>query len=144
MKRINSNAPVKCSKTVIINAHSEKVWAALTDINNWPAWQTDIRNSVLHGDLNPGTTFNWKSGGANILSTIHTVEPYSNFGWSGRSIGMMAIHNWTLMEAGAQTIVSVEESMEGFIASLLRKSLNGILEKGMHNWLALLKQECET
>jgi hypothetical protein len=33
--------------------------------------------------------------------------------------------------------------MEGLIARLLQKSLNANLEKGMQNWLALLKQECE-
>jgi uncharacterized protein YndB with AHSA1/START domain len=143
MKRINSKAPVKCSKTVIINASSEKVWAVLTDISNWPAWQTDISKSVLHGDLKPGRTFNWKSGGANILSTIHTVEPFNYFGWTGKAVGLFAVHNWVVMETSGQTIVTVEESMEGIVASLLRKSLNRNLEKGMHNWLALLKQECE-
>lgn len=143
MKRINSSAPVKCSKTVIISANSEKVWAVLTDISNWPAWQTDISKSFLHGDLKPGRTFNWKSGGATILSTIHTVEPFSYFGWTGKAVGLFAVHNWILMETSGQTIVTVEESMEGFLAVLLRKSLNRNLEKGMHNWLALLKQACE-
>jgi uncharacterized protein YndB with AHSA1/START domain len=143
MKNINHNAPVKCSKTVTVNAGKEKVWAVLTDISNWPTWQTDISKSVLHGDLKPGRTFNWKSGGANILSTIHTAEPFSHFGWTGKSLGMFAVHNWTMREEDGRTTVSVEESMEGFIARLLRKSLNGSLENGMQNWLSLLKQECE-
>lgn len=143
MKNINHNAPVKCSKTVTVNAGKEKVWAVLTDISNWPTWQTDISKSVLHGDLKPGRTFNWKSGGANILSTIHTAEPFSYFGWTGKSLGMFAVHNWTMREEDGRTTVSVEESMEGFIARLLRKSLNGSLENGMQNWLSLLKQECE-
>lgn len=143
MKNINHNAPVKCSKTVTVNAGKEKVWAVLTDISNWPTWQTDISKSVLHGDLKPGRTFNWKSGGANILSTIHTAEPFSYFGWTGKSLGMFAVHNWTMREEDGRTTVLVEESMEGFIARLLRKSLNGSLEKGMQNWLSLLKQECE-
>lgn len=143
MKNINHNAPVKCSKTVTVNAGKEKVWAVLTDISNWPTWQTDISKSVLHGDLKPGRTFNWKSGGANILSTIHTAEPFSYFGWTGKSLGMFAVHNWTMREEDGRTTVSVEESMEGFIARLLRKSLNNSLENGMQNWLSLLKQECE-
>lgn len=143
MKSINSNAPVKCSKTVTVNASIEQVWEALTDINNWTMWQTDISKSVLHGDLKPETTFEWRSGGAKIRSTIHTVEMFNHFGWTGRSFGMAAIHNWTLREANGKTTVSVDESMEGFIARLLQRSLNGNLEKGMQNWLTLLKQECE-
>ncbi len=143
MKNITHNALVKCSKTVTVNAGKEKVWAVLTDISNWTTWQTDISKSVLHGDMKPGSTFEWKSGGANILSTIHTAEPFNYFGWTGKAVGLFAVHNWILMETSGQTIVTVEESMEGFLAVLLRKSLNRNLEKGMHNWLALLKQECE-
>jgi len=56
---------------------------------------------------------------------------------------MFAVHNWTMREEDGRTTVSVEESMEGFIARLLRKSLNNSLENGMQNWLSLLKQECE-
>jgi len=143
MKSINSNAPVKCSKTVTINASSEKVWATLTDINNWTTWQTDISKSILHGDIKPESTFEWKSGGAKIRSALHTVEPFKYFGWTGMSWGMFAIHNWTLKEANGQTNVSVDESMEGFIAGLLRKSLRNNLEKSMQNWLSFLKQKCE-
>jgi hypothetical protein len=33
--------------------------------------------------------------------------------------------------------------MEGFFAKLLQKSFNKNLEKGMQNWLELLKTECE-
>ena len=48
-----------------------------------------------------------------------------------------------MKENNGRTIVLVEESMEGFIARLFKKMLSSNLEKGMQNWLALLKQECE-
>lgn len=56
---------------------------------------------------------------------------------------MFAIHNWTLTEIDGQTKVSVDESMDGFFAKLLKKSFNKNLENGMQKWLDLLKQECE-
>jgi uncharacterized protein YndB with AHSA1/START domain len=143
MKSINNSAPVKCSKTITINANSEKVWAVLTNINNWANWQTDISNPKLNGELKPETTFDWKTGGAKIHSTLHTVEPFKNVGWTGKTFGMFAIHNWTLTETNGRTTVSVDESMEGFFAKLLKKSFNKNLEKGMQNWLDLLKKECE-
>ncbi len=143
MKIINNNAPVKCSKTITIKASSEKVWAVMTNINNWANWQIDISKPKLNGELKPNTTFDWKSGGAKIHSTLHTVEPFKNFGWTGRTFGMFAIHNWNLTETNGQTKVSVDESMEGFFAKLFKKSFNNNLEKGMQNWLDLLKQECE-
>src|SRR5690606_1640407 len=112
MRSINNNAPVKCSKTITINASSEKVWAVITNIDNWATWQTDISKPKLNGELNTETTFDWKTGGAKINSTLHTVEPFKNFGWTGKTFGMFAIHNWTLTEAHGQTNVSVDESME--------------------------------
>lgn len=115
----------------------------MTDINNWATWQTEISNPKLNGELNPKTTFDWKTGGVKIHSTLHTVEPYKQFGWTGKTFGMFAIHNWTLEENNSSITVSVDESMEGFLAGIFRKSFNKNLEKGMQHWLELLKKECE-
>lgn len=115
----------------------------MTNIDQWANWQTDISKSKLNGSLKPNTTFDWKAGGAKIHSTLHTVEPYKQFGWTGKTFGMYAIHNWTLTEENGQTKVSVDESMEGFLAGLFKKSFNKNLEKGMQTWLVLLKKESE-
>lgn len=143
MQSINHSAPVKCCKTIMINADSKKVWEVITNINNWDKWQSDITKPKLNGELKPGSTFNWKTGGVTIHSTLHTVEPVKNFGWTGKTFGMYAIHNWTITEENGKAQVSVDESMEGFLASLLKKSFNKNLDKGMQNWLNLLKRECE-
>lgn len=143
MKQINTNAPVKCSKTILINASPEKVWSVLTNINNWANWQPEISKVQLFGELKPESSFNWKTGGAIIHSTLHTVDLNKNFGWTGKTFGMYAIHNWTLTEVNGQTKVTVDESMEGFFAKLFKKSFNKNLEKGMQNWLEFLKKECE-
>jgi len=143
MKNINQKAPVKCSKSITINSNSQKVWDIMTNINNWATWQSDISNPRLNGELKPETTFDWKTGGAKIHSTLHTVEINKNFGWTGKTFGMFAIHNWSLIEKDGQTQVFVDESMEGLLAKLLKKSFNKNLENGMQNWLDLLKKECE-
>lgn len=143
MRSINNNAPIKCSKTATINADSRKVWAVITDINNWPVWQKDISNAKLNGELKPSTSFEWKSNGAKIHSVLHTVEPYTQFGWWGKSFGMLAIHNWKLTEKDGKTEVAVEESMEGLLGKFFKKSLNKNLQQGMQSWLYLLKKECE-
>lgn len=143
MRQINSNAPVKCSKEILISATPEKVWGVLTDIDQWASWQADISKPKLNGALKAGTTFDWKTGGAKIHSTLHTAEPFKNFGWTGKSWGLFAIHNWTLRTVDGHTHVTVDESMEGFFATLFKKPFNTSLEKGMQNWLNLLKQECE-
>jgi uncharacterized protein YndB with AHSA1/START domain len=143
MKSINNNAPVTCSKTVTIDANQEKVWHVMTDIDKWATWQTEISNPKLNGELKPETTFDWKTGGAKIHSTLHTVEPFSQFGWTGRTFGMFAVHNWTLTGKDGKTTVKVDESMEGFFARLLKKTFSKNLEAGIQTWLDLLKKKCE-
>lgn len=143
MKSINDNAPVRCSKTITINASSERVWQILTNIDDWANWQTDISKPKLNGALKPETTFDWKTGGAKIHSILHTVQPYEQFGWTGKTFGMFAIHNWSLSEKDGTTTVIVDESMEGFFARAFKRSFNTNLEKGMQRWLDLLKKECE-
>ena len=139
----NPSAPVKCSKSILINASPSTVWAVLTTINKWATWQTDITKPILSGPLQPGSTFDWKTGGAGIHSTLHTVEPNKRFGWTGKTFGMYAIHNWTLTEVPGGTQVSVDETMEGFLAGLFKKSFNKNLASGMQHWLELLKAESE-
>ena len=143
MKAINQNAPVKCSKSISINAESKKVWSVMTDIGNWANWQTDISQPKLNGTLAPDSSFVWKTGGAKINSTLHTVNPYQQFGWTGKTFGMFAIHNWMITENKGETQVLVEESMEGFLARFFKSSFNKNLEIGMKHWLVLLKAECE-
>ncbi|MEI2696079.1 MAG: SRPBCC family protein [Saprospiraceae bacterium] len=143
MTIINNNAPVKCSKTISINASPEKVWNTLTNIDQWSTWQTDITKPKISGALLPGTSFVWTSGGATIQSTLQSVDPFNRLGWTGKTFGIFAIHNWTLTEANNQTQVAVDESMEGLLATLFKKAFNKSLDKSLQTWLDLLKKECE-
>jgi uncharacterized protein YndB with AHSA1/START domain len=143
MRNINNNAPAKSSNTITINANSKKVWAVLTDIDRWSSWNANISNPKLNGTLKPETTFDWKTGSAKIHSILHTVEPYKNFGWTGKALGAFVIHNWTLTEAKGQTTIFVEESMDGFLVRCFKRMFTKNLKYGMQNWLDLLKKECE-
>lgn len=143
MKKINAKAPVKCSRKIIINSGIEKVWSVLTDIDHWPDWQTAVSCSKINGALVPGTSFDWKSGGLKFHSILHTVEPFTSFGWTGKTIGSYAIHNWTLKDMNGKTEVFVQESLEGFLVGLFKKTFNKVLERGMEESLEQLKGGCE-
>ncbi len=143
MKNINVLAPVKCSKSIRIQANPREVWMTLTDIAQWATWQTDISKVKLQGPLEVGTAFVWKTGGAKIHSTLHTVQPHCAFGWTGKALGTFAIHNWTLTENGNETEVTVTESMEGWLVTLLRRMFQKNLEAGMAKWLRFLQAESE-
>ena len=106
---IDTNAPVFARKEIVIHAPVEKVWQIQTDIENWNKWQTDITSTKLDGDLKAGTTFRWKAQGLNITSRLHTVEPEHRIGWTGIALGMSAIHNWTFVSHGNDTLAITEE-----------------------------------
>jgi len=142
-RSVNEHASVKCSRSIWIAAAPDRVWSVLTRIDDWARWQPDIKNPKLTGPLKPQSTFTWKTGGAKIHSTLHTVETGRAFGWTGKTMGMFAIHNWRLAAENGGTRVTVDESMEGWLTVLFRKSFNKNLEAGMVRWLAYLKEESE-
>lgn len=140
---INQDAPVKSHSEIVINAPTEKVWQILTTINDWPQWQAEVTESILNEDLKEGVVFKWKAGGLSLTSQIHTIEPKVKFGWTGKTFGASAIHNWFFKDEGEKTTVYVEESLEGPLPKLLKKYFQKNLDKGVQKNLIDLKMESE-
>jgi uncharacterized protein YndB with AHSA1/START domain len=140
---INANAATVARASIHINASSLRVWEVLTDIRSWPRWNADIPKARSNGDLAVGVQFNWKTGGASIRSTLHTLEHGRAVGWTGRTFGLKAIHNWSLVPERNGVRVDVAESMDGLLARWFKASFQRNLEQGMDRWLKALKKECE-
>ena len=140
---INETAPVVAKQQLLIHAPVETVWNVLTSINDWPKWQSTITQAQLKGAVREGTVFVWKAGGLNFTSKIHTCQPFDFFGWTGKTIGASAIHNWMFKKQGESTLVFIEESMQGFFPSIMKKKFNKDLEKGMRRNLEELKSASE-
>jgi hypothetical protein len=141
--KININAPVIQKKEIIVKEKPDKVWKTLTDINGWVKWNSRITKSKINSTLEIGQSFKWKINGVSILSKLEIIEENKVFGWTGKTFGGKAIHNWYLEEIAEGTLVKVEESMEGWLISLFRKKMNTTLEDDMEYWLNQLKNECE-
>ncbi|SEW32495.1 SRPBCC family protein [Chitinophaga arvensicola] len=141
---IHLEAPVQTRKSIIIHASPEKVWTIMSGVNQWATWQQDIKHPKLTGNFEAGNSFTWESGGLNIRSTIHTAIPFSAIGWSGPAFGAFAIHNWhfTGLPDGS-TRVDVEESMEGWLVTLLSHKFQEGLDTSLDKWLAALKTQAE-
>jgi len=141
---INSSAPAFARKEIIIHAPVEKVWQIQTDIENWPKWQPDVNTAKLDGSLDVGTIFHWKAKGLAIKSTLQTVEVKHRIGWTGVSLGMYAIHNWTFEPQGDSTLVTTEESLSGWMTRLMKLFNPYFLEKSLEGSLKVLKSEAES
>lgn len=127
----NRNAPVFETQQIFIEAAPEKVWQALTEINQWPVWQENVTAAELHGRVAAGVAFNWKAGGLSFESKIHTCNSVQYFGWTGKTIGAFAIHNWKIKRDKNGTLVEVEESLDGILPVLFSKKFSEMLKKGM-------------
>ena len=140
---INKDAPVKSHAEIIINAPAEKVWQILTTINDWPAWQSELTESKLNKALKEGSEFKWKAGGLSFTSQIHTIVPKIKFGWTGKTFGASAIHNWFFKEEGEKTVIYVEESLQGVFPTLFKGYFQKNLDSGIQNNLKDLKNASE-
>ena len=135
--RINNDASVRDRQSAIINAHIDKVWELLTDVNAWPSWCEEIKSA----ECDKGADFDWTVRHTHFVSQFQTVQEPTLLTWVGKSKFVKAIFVWNLEASDEQTIVTVEESIEGFIIPIFNNhsKLHGILI----DWLAALKQTAE-
>lgn len=140
---IDNSAPLKARKEIVIAAPLETVWALLTDIERWPQWQPDVSSARLEGALAVGTVFRWKAKGLGIVSTVQALEQGRCIGWTGNSVGMRAVHIWTLEPQGDGVRVATEESLSGWLAQTMKIFDPNFLEKSLEGSLQVLKARAE-
>jgi hypothetical protein len=119
------------------------VWTVLSDLQRWPDWYEDVGTMRIEGPLAPGTRFTWKAGGMTIRSELVEVRPPRRIAWTGRALGLSAIHVWQLDPAEAGTQVTTAESFEGFLPRLLPGLMRRTLEKTLDTSIKLLRKACE-
>lgn len=137
--KINQDASVRDSQSAIINAPVEKVWQILFDISNWPKWNDEIK-SIAIDKVEVGANFTWTVGNNTIKSTIRQIKEKEMISWTGNTMGIKVIHVWKLEADGNQTIVTTEESMQGFFTLFFSHQK---LHSSLLNWLDRLRETAE-
>jgi uncharacterized membrane protein len=140
---IDRNAALTACKETYVGAPPEEVWAVQADIEGWPEWQADVSSVEVGGELAVGTSFKWKANGASITSTVQELEPGQRIGWTGKSLGMKAVHLWRFEPHNGGTQVNTEESLSGWFPALLKIVNPSFLEKSLSSALQALKDEAE-
>ncbi|MGW4720291.1 SRPBCC domain-containing protein [Nocardia sp. NPDC004260] len=140
---IDTNAPVRSSSTIVIDAPADTVWNLLTDMQNWPQWRTDARVLEL-GELQVDAPFRWKLHGSTINAVFATIIPERELAWTGVSMGCMkAVDRMLLTPLGEhRTEVTMEESLAGPLLTLFFNSEK--LRAGHDSMLAMLKIAAES
>ena len=143
MVEINEQAPVVGTGETEIAAPPEVVWDVLTAIDRWPTWNPDVKSMSMPGDLVAGSEFRWKAGPGTITSVLQHVDRPRQIAWTGKTLGIRAIHVYRLEPRGDGTFVSTEESYEGLPARLFRGPVQKTLDAALADGLRHLKAEAE-
>jgi hypothetical protein len=142
----DTHAPVVATGDIEVAADPETVWEVMADIQRWPSWNADITAATVHGPLQPGTRFSWKSGPGTIRSTLQVVERPAELAWTGRTMGIPAVHVYRLHASDQRpghTVVRTEESWGGLLPRLFRRWSTRTLQTAIDTGLARLKAEAE-
>jgi hypothetical protein len=139
----NAHAPVFGRGEIAVNAAPETVWDVMSNIAAWPSWNPDIKTATLEGDLKEGNRFRWKAGPGTITSTLKVVEPPRKLAWSGKTMGVYAIHVWEIESRGGETYARTEESWEGLFARVFRGRSHKMLQGAINSGLQALRSEAE-
>jgi uncharacterized protein YndB with AHSA1/START domain len=140
---IDRDAPATAEGELQIAAPPETVWAVMTDLSSWPTWNHDVKSMTFEGQLEPGSVFRWKSGSASLVSTLQSVDPPREIGWTGISMGIHAVHVFHFEPNDGGTRARSAESFRGLIPSVLKKYSRKVLQRGIGGILGSLKFEAE-
>lgn len=140
---IDRSAPATAEGEIPISAPPEMVWAVIADLSAWPTWNSDVKSMAFDGRLEPGSTFRWKSGSASLVSTLQVVEAPREIGWTGKTMGIKAVHIFEFEPMDGGTLARSAESFRGLIPSVLKTYSRKVLRRGIDSILASLKIEAE-
>ncbi len=138
--KINEDASIRDRQSLIINAPILKVWDTLTDVNNWPSWNKEIKAAKCD-KIEAGAAFDWTIRHTHFASKFQVVDAPTLLTWTGKSKLVKSIFVWNLEASDQQTIVTVEESVEGFILPIF--SNQSRLHDILVGWIEALKIKAE-
>ena len=141
---IEADAPVTATAAIDIAAPPERIWEIMTAFEQWPSWNPDVEWAEIDGDPTAGTAFRWKAGPGVIRSRLSRVEAPRRIEWTGKTMGIRAVHVWRLDPSGDGTTVVTEESWNGLIPRLFRGYSTRTLERSLRSGLDALKAAAES
>ncbi len=143
VSEIDRQAPVVGECAIEIAGAPELAWDVLAAVDRWPNWNPAVRSVTVEGAIEEGSTFRWKAGPGTITSTIEDLQRPRRIAWTGTSLGIRATHVHTFEPRDGTTVVTSQESYDGFVARVFKRRLQATLENALRDGLLHLKAEAE-
>lgn len=140
---VDRSAPVVASALVEIAAPPDVVFEVIADLERWPAWNPDVKTMTTDGAVAEGTTFRWKAGPGTITSVVRHFERPKQIGWTGKTLGIDAVHVWQFEGDDEKTLATTTESWAGWLPRLLPGPMRKQLQKALDAGLPRLEAEAE-
>jgi hypothetical protein len=140
---VDRDAPVVGVSEGQVAAPPELVWDVLAGFETWPSWNPDVKSVEINAPIAEGTEFRWKAKAGTIRSRIERLERPRLIGWTGRTLGIDAVHVWRLEPREGGTFVRSEESFSGLLPRLMRGRLQKTLDEALESGVRQLKAEAE-
>jgi uncharacterized membrane protein len=141
---IDTEAPVRAHHEIDINAPLDTVWRLHADVDNWPAWQTEITAARLDGKFDTGASFEWTSYGFTVVSTIYAVAQQARVLWGGAAGGITGVHEWLFRQMPTGVHVTTRESFAGEPVQADVSGMQAAVDGSLVAWLGHLKAAAES
>lgn len=138
--KINENASIRDRQSAIVNAPIEKVWDLLVNVNDWPDWNPEIKSAKCD-KVEPGAEFEWTVRHTHLHSKFKVVDEPTLLTWVGKGKLTKMIFVWSFEASDEQTIITVEQSVEGIVLPLFNN--HSKLHDILIDWLEALKAKLE-
>jgi hypothetical protein len=127
-------------------ASPARVWQVWSDVNTWPDWNPDMKESRLDGPLKVGTTgmINTNSGGKHDVVVTHFQEGRSfeleSTAMPGTKMGIRA----TVEPTATGSRITQAFEARGLLAPLVTPMMSGPILKTFNSVLEGLRQKAES
>ena len=139
--KINESASIKDSHSIIINVDIDKIWNVLIDLENWPAWNPDVKTVTVDEEVKEGANFKWVQGRTHGNSQIQNIKKPFTLSWTSKAKFVKRIYVWSLESDENQTIATISASFQGAFVALAANHQKVYDE--LLNWLERLKNKVE-
>jgi hypothetical protein len=128
------------------SASTADVWGVWSDVNRWPEWNPDMKESHIDGPLKLGATgmINTRSGGKHdvVVTQFHEGRSFEleSTALPGTKMAIRA----TIMPSGAGSRITQGFEPRGLLAPIVGPMMSGPILKTFNSVLNGLKQRVES
>jgi hypothetical protein len=143
VEQTQSSAPVSAHAEIDVAAEDRIVWAVIADIASWPTWNPSARQVTVPTEFERGSVFRYSSPLGSMTCRLTQVNAPRELAWHGRLLTMDLGQVWRIEPAAAGSRVSLDASLSGLIARVLRHRWQVRLQDDLDALARLMKLEAE-